>query len=75
MTTTQTLPRNRPVTALEGFTLTVARLAERGMDPAAATGYLLLKMAAERPELYAQTVEAMRADQNYTARLADLIGA
>lgn len=72
---TTTLPRNRPVGLLEGFTLTVARLVERGMDPAAATGYLLLKMAAERPELYTSTLAAMRADQNYTARLADLIGA
>lgn len=75
MNTPQILPRTRPVSVLEGFTLTVAHLAKRGMEPAAATGYVLMELATKRPELYTRTLDAMRADQDYTNRLADLIGA
>lgn len=73
MNTTQNLPRTRPVTALEGFLLTVARLVEGGRTPAAAAGHLMERMAAERPTLLGKVLAELAARPDVAARVEGLI--
>jgi hypothetical protein len=73
MTMTQNLPRTRPVSPLEGFLLTVARLVKDGRTPAAAAGHLMERMAAERPTLLGKVLAELAARPDVAAQFEGLI--
>lgn len=71
--TARTLPRDRPVSALEGFLLTMARLVDEGATPAVAAGTLMARMAAERPALLGRVLAELGTHEQVADRLAALI--
>ncbi|MEV8027414.1 hypothetical protein [Cellulosimicrobium funkei] len=67
-----TLPRDRPVSPLEGFLLTTARLVSQGLSPAAAAGLLLVKMSEQQPALLDRVLNELADNAPVVDQLVEL---